>query len=546
MDINLALLKRTISKRPDLKVVITSATMNADRLCNYFNAEKLKILGKTHSVERINWQSEESLEMDSEDDEEDYLTQAVTVCEYIHKVKPPGDILVFLTGQDEVIQACDMMAEKMEEKSPRGLALPLYGLLSQEEQSKAKKSREELNCSRKIIFATNVAETSITIAGVVYVVDSGRAKLKSFDLHFSSPILQIGFITRASAKQREGRAGRTQPGEYYPLYSKSDKHQMKEHDVPEIQRTDLTSLVLLLLRNRIHLRELELLDEAKPQAVAQAMETLFHLGALGEDKRTLTPKGKKMAMFPLAPQSVAMILRSEKEDLACSREVAIVAAMLESGTASFFTCQGTQEALKEQYNYKSWFNDESGDHITLMHLFLEFETQRTKSLKKRWCASNFISYRKMNEAQKLLLMIERAMKNANIRILSLSHRKILSSRELEERILKAVCAGYFENICVCNSHNSNDAGFTVIKTKNRLGKSSTTFDKTAFLHPSTTVSLLGQHLNADWLVFGQLFCTSRRFMHFVSRVRPEWIHEEAPPSWKEAVSFDKADLMSCG
>jgi len=483
IDINLALIKLILAKRPNLKLVITSATLDSDQLRAFFSAGVLEVAGHMYDVQEFRltrdpkfklvsegayspttpqpystkknkgkeklkepeenddlhiqfqetWNSEGGGEQISDqllDDDNECARVAVSACRMIVHCQHKGDILVFLAGQPDVLKAVDMMRYELSQSSctisgERVVCFPLYGALSQGEQDKVRKSIEALKCDRKIIFATNIAETSVTIDGIKFVVDSGREKVVKLDPRTGWPSLQIQPVTRSSVKQRRGRAGRTSAGWYVPLYSGAFAEQMLPLRPPEICRCDLASPLLdVLCLVKEWLPELEMLDPPPKEAVRRAIDTLTYLEAInevqGDSIPKPTPKGSQMARLPLScPQSAAMLIRASKRDLATSEEVAAIAAMLEVGVDRLLKTKDRDRLEEKMCGHR----DESGDHITLLNLFLEYRHHKEKKMGERnyiqhWCKRNGIQARVMESAYKVYQQIRQAMKRCNIPILS--------------------------------------------------------------------------------------------------------------------------------
>jgi len=379
IDVNLALLRQVLEQRPELKLVITSATLDASRLKNFFSATTLKIEGKAFEVhdmplcegprflpvdpaavsptttprakknnrdkkgkEKIKEPAEEDSKKDLRnafrsgplageelikllDDDKECARVAVSACAtLLQSREEKGDILVFLPGQADVLAAVAIMQELVRDlQGERVLCLPLYGALAQKHQDRARESAANLKCDRKIIFATNIAETSVTIDGIKFVLDSGREKVMAIDRRTGWPSLQLQPVTKSSVTQRRGRAGRTADGFYTRLYSDSFETQMQDQRAPEICRCDLASTLLdVLCREGKWLPKLEMIDPPPEATVRFASETLQFLEAIemtGGGTPTLTRKGRLIAQLPFSrPQSAAMLIRASEPDLEVS------------------------------------------------------------------------------------------------------------------------------------------------------------------------------------------------------------------------------------
>jgi len=321
-DVLFGLLKQTMMEREDLRLIVTSATLDAEKFSAYFHdCPIFRIPGRIYPVEILF----------SKEPEPDYLEAALITVQQIHLQEPRGDILLFLTGQEEIDTACQILHERMKalgEDAPELLPIPVYSALPTEKQSMIFEPAPE--GARKCVIATNIAEASLTIDGIFYVVDPGFAKIKVYNPKLGMDTLVVSPISQASARQRAGRAGRTGPGKCFRLYTEDAyKNEMLPTSIPEIQRTNLANTVLLLKAMGINdLINFDFMDPPPVQALIAAMENLYTLSAL-DDEGLLTKLGRIMAEFPLEPQLSKMTLTSV--DLGCSDEIITVVAMISSG-----------------------------------------------------------------------------------------------------------------------------------------------------------------------------------------------------------------------
>merc|ERR1712137_136593 len=297
-DVLFGLLKQVIENRPDLKVVVMSATLDAQKFQSFFdNAPLMKVPGRMHPVEIFY----------TPEPEKDYLEAAIRTVLQIHTTEAEGDILLFLTGEQEIEEACRRISGEVTQGMGPLACLPLYSSLPRELQEKifdpAPKARFPGGPpGRKCIVATNIAETSITIDGIVYVIDPGFAKQKVYNPRIRVESLLVSPISRASAKQRAGRAGRTRPGKAFRLYTeKSYRRDLQPQTYPEILRSNLGSVVLQLRKLGVDdLVHFDFMDPPAPETMIRALELLNYLGAL-DDECDLTEAGKHMAALPIDP-----------------------------------------------------------------------------------------------------------------------------------------------------------------------------------------------------------------------------------------------------
>ena len=294
---------------------------------------------------------------------QDYMDAALITVMQIHLTEPEGDILLFLTGQEEIDTACQVLFERMKGLGPSVPdlhILPVYSSLPSEMQTRIFEPAPP--GSRKVIVATNIAEASLTIDGIYYVVDPGFAKQKVFNPKVGMDSLVVAPISQASARQRAGRAGRTGPGKCFRLYTESAfKNEMLPTSVPEIQRTNLGTTTLTLKAMGINdLLHFDFMDPPPAEIMIKALELLYALGALN-DEGQLTMLGRRMAEFPLDPQLSKAILSAEK--LKCVHQTITIAAMLSVGAAIYYR---PKEKLLHADNAHRNFLRPGGDHLKLL------------------------------------------------------------------------------------------------------------------------------------------------------------------------------------
>jgi pre-mRNA-splicing factor ATP-dependent RNA helicase DHX15/PRP43 len=348
-DILMGLLKDICKNRPDLKVIVMSATLDAEKFQRYFGTDKklaplLKVPGRTHPVEVFYTQEPEP----------DYVEAAIRTVLYIHQAEDPGDILVFLTGEEEIEDACRKIKIEADELSHQDpsvgplICVPLYSSLPPQQQQRifdpAPKPRKPGGPpGRKVVVSTNIAETSLTIEGIVYVVDPGFSKQKVYNPRIRVESLLVSPISKASAAQRAGRAGRTRPGKCFRLYTEKDYvKELEEQTYPEILRSNLANTVLELVKlgitvnpvaspliqfliPRQDLVKFDYCDPPAPETIMRALELLNYLAALDDDGN-LTALGGIMAEFPLDPQMSKLLITSP--EFKCSNEILTIVSML--------------------------------------------------------------------------------------------------------------------------------------------------------------------------------------------------------------------------
>ncbi|VVB12606.1 unnamed protein product [Arabis nemorensis] len=358
-DVLFGILKKVVARRRDFKLIVTSATLNAQKFSNFFGSAPIfNIPGRTFPVNIIY----------SKTPCEDYVEAAVKQAMAIHVASPPGDILIFMTRQDEIEAACFSLKERMEQlvaSSSREvtnlLILPLYSHLLADLQAKIFQKPED--GSRKCIVTTNIAETSLTVDGIYYVIDTGYGKMKVLNPRMGMDALQVFPISRASSDQRAGRAGRTGPGTCYRLYTHSAYlNEMLPSPVPEIQRTNLDNLL-----------DFDFMDPPPQENILNSMHQLWVLGALS-NVGGLTDLGWKMVEFPLDPPLAKMLLMGERLD--CINEVLTVVSMI-SVPLVFFR---PKEKAKESDAAREKFSVPESDHLMLLNVYLQWKEHDYRGL----------------------------------------------------------------------------------------------------------------------------------------------------------------------
>lgn len=332
-DVLFGLLKEVLIKRPDLKLVIMSATLEAEKFQDYFNvAPLIKVPGRLHPVDLFY----------TSEPEANYLEAAIRTVVQIHMREPPGDILLFLTGEEEIEDACRKIKMEISDLGDQFgpvKVVPLYSSLALVMQQKIFEPapaplKDGGPPGRKIVVSTNIAETSLTIDGIVYVIDPGFSKQKLYNPRVRVESLLVTPISKASAHQRSGRAGRTCPGKCFRLYTENSFNtDLQPQTYPELLRSDLASTVLTLKKLGIDdLVHFDFMDPPAPETLMRALEVLNYLGAL-DDEGNLTKLGEMMSELPLDPQMSKMLIVSPEFN--CSNEILTITAML-SGLFVFF------------------------------------------------------------------------------------------------------------------------------------------------------------------------------------------------------------------
>ncbi|KOS20551.1 Pre-mRNA-splicing factor ATP-dependent RNA helicase prp22 [Escovopsis weberi] len=490
-DVLFALLKKALKRRPDLKVIVTSATLDADKFSAYFNECPIfTIPGRTFPVEILY----------SREPESDYLDTALVTVMQIHLTEPKGDILLFLTGQEEIDTACEILYERMKalgSSVPDLLILPVYSQLPSEMQSRIFEPAPP--GSRKVVIATNIAETSITIDEIYYVVDPGFVKQNAYDPKLGMDSLVVTPISQAQANQRAGRAGRTGPGKTFRLYTEAAyQSEMLPTSVPEIQRQNLAHTILMLKAMGINdLLHFDFMDPPPINTMLTALEELYALSAL-DDEGLLTRLGRKMADFPMEPSLAKVLIAAV--DQGCSDEMLSIVAML--NLPSVFYRPKEKQAQADQKKAK--FHDPHGDHLTLLNVY---NAWKHSGYSNPWCFENFIQARSMRRAKDV--------RDQLVKIMDRYRHPIISCGRHTDKVRKTMCTGFFRNA----ARKDPQEGYkTLIE------------GTTVYLHPSS--ALFGKQ--AEWVIYHTLVLTTKEYMHCTSSIEPKWLVEAAPTFFKVA------------
>lgn len=394
IDFLLGYLARLLPRRPDLKVIITSATIDTQRFAKHFNAPVVEVSGRTYPVE-IRYRP---LVEDDGGEATDQVTGIVEACEEL-MAEGPGDILVFLSGEGEIRDAQAAFADELGRRhiEPGGRSsvpdavevLPLYSRLSAAEQHRIFERRPH----RRIILATNIAETSLTVPGIRYVVDPGTARISRYSARTKVQRLPIEPISQASANQRAGRSGRVADGICIRLYSQEDFDGREKFTQPEIQRTSLASVILQMLALGLgNVADFPFIDPPEERAVRAGAQLLTEIGAI--DGTRLTPVGRRLARLPIDPRLGRMLLEADKNG--CASEVLVLVAAL--------SVQDVRERPAEKRpqadQLHARFTARSSDFLAYLTLWRYLNTQRRElsgSAFRRMCRAEFLNYLRFRE-----------------------------------------------------------------------------------------------------------------------------------------------------
>lgn len=501
-DILFGIFKVLLTKRRDFKLIITSATMNSAKFSKFFNnAAQFKIPGKTYPVD-IMFQSTPST---------DYIDSAAKQALKIHLSNPfqegdDGDILIFMTGQEDIEIACQVIDEELQElKKINGEIrdldiLPVYSSLSSTLQSKI----FEESKNRKCIVATNIAETSLTLKHVKFVIDSGLMKLKIYNPKLNMDSLQIVPISKAQANQRSGRAGRTCPGQSFRLYTLSSfEDEMWDEPIPEIQRSNLMNTILLLKNLNINdVNKFKFIDKPSAECIETSEYELWSIGALN-NFGFLTGLGRKMSQFPIETTLSKMLIISNFKKFECTAEIIRIVAML-SVPNIFIRSRKDASLQKKSDKIRENFQIEDSDHLTLLNIFNQFYNVKStgKMSEEVWCSKNFFNYKALNSAvnihDQLLQLFTKNLKRGE---------KITSCYDRWDIIKECVCASFYSNAAEFYKHGQYKHCRSGLEM---------------YLHPTSSLNGIGDL--PKYVVFHELLLTGQRqHMNYVTAVKGEWL-----------------------
>ncbi|MDR1162338.1 MAG: ATP-dependent RNA helicase HrpA [Candidatus Accumulibacter sp.] len=543
VDFLLGYLKRLLPKRPDLRVIVTSATLDAKRFAAYFafdgkEAPVIEVSGRMFPVElRYRPMLEEKNETETAGFRErtDLCDAVAEACDELARTGP-GDILVFLPGEREIRETADALRGRMlgSVGGPVEL-LPLFARLPAAEQSRI----FEPHTRRRIVLATNVAETSLTVPGIRYVVDSGLARIKRYSYRNKIEQLRVEKISRASANQRAGRCGRVEAGVCIRLYDEDDYAQRPEFTDPEILRSSLAGVILRM--NALDLGSVEsfpFVEAPPPKAVRDAYQLLRELGAV-TDADVLTPTGRELARMPLDPRIARMIVAARAEG--CVEEVLVVAAAL---SVQDVRDRPLEKAGAADAAHKK-FADEKSEFLFWLRLWKwygdEIESGKSRRRLEEACRANFLSPARMREWRDI---------HGQITAL-LAEQGAIAERGGDahqaparfDAIHRALLAGLLGNI----GCKLEEASKSAPAKASYLGARGIRF----MIHPGSTLDKKA----GKWIVAAEIAETSRLFARCVARIEPEWIEEVGAhlvkksyfdPHWEKkamrAIVFERSTL----
>ncbi|KAF2754512.1 ATP dependent RNA helicase [Pseudovirgaria hyperparasitica] len=518
-DMLLGILKKIRKKRLDLRLIISSATLDAESFLNFFTND-LPVtaaamvpaagavpggdLGKIISLEGKSYQVDVQY---LEEPSEDYVETAVQTIYDIHKNESEGDILVFLTGREEIERVVQKVAEYADTLNPNApglLPCPFYAGLPTDQQMYVFEPTPDN--TRKVIVATNIAEASVTIPGIAYVIDCGFVKLRAYNPTTGIDTLTATSISKASATQRAGRAGRTKPGKCFRLYTEASYNTLPEATVPEIQRSNLAPIVLQLKALGIdNIVRFDFITPPPAELMLRAFELLYSLGAVDDYAKLTRPLGMRMAELAVEPMLGKALLSAP--DFGVLSEMLTIAAMLNLQGGCWFWHEGEKKAHETA---RRKFAADEGDHITLLNVYHAFITKGKKDAK--WCRDNYLNFKAMSRAVSVRNQLRKYLEKFGINVQESLGPEVLTAGGIgkPEKIRRCLTAGYFAQ----SARMQPDGTFRTVDGETVL-----------YAHPTSLMF----NRKADWVIFHEIMETgSKVYIRDVTKIEKSWLTEYAP------------------
>lgn len=512
-DFLLGLLNKILKRRPELRIIISSATLQAEEFLEFFtrrgemNAQDqpqvtgaiISIQGRTYPIDILYLESPA----------ENYVERAVATVLEIHTKEPKGDILVFLTGRDEIESAINAVAERSAQMDPASQVLqplPLYAGLSTDQQMYVFEQAPEN--TRKVIFSTNIAEASVTIDGVTYVVDCGFVKERAYNPTSGIETLTAVPISKAAAAQRAGRAGRVRPGKCFRLYKEETYTSLPNANVPEIQRSNLAPFILQLGALGItNFLRFDFLTPPPAELMSRGLELLYSLGALDDYCKLTRPLGMRMAELAVEPMMAKTLLSATL--FGCVSEILSIASMVSLGGSVWAQ---NDDGQKELESSRRKFATEEGDHLTLLNAYQAFVSTGRKE--GSFCHDNNLNFKAMTRAVSIRAQLKRYLERFGINTeesLAVKHSPDEDPARKAEQIRRCLTTGYFSQAARMvpdGTFRTIDDGGTVLHA-----------------HPSSIMF----NRKADWVIFTEVMETaSKTFIRDICKIEKGWLLEYAP------------------
>ena len=535
IDFLLGYLKQLLPRRPDLKVIITSATIDAERFSQHFNgAPVLEVSGRTYPVEILY----RPLTSKDEDDAEVELTDAIVDAADELARHGEGDILVFLPGEREIREAAEALRKSTLRRNDE--ILPLFARLSHAEQHKI---FHPTGAKRRIVLATNVAETSLTVPGIKYVIDTGLARVKRYSARAKVEQLHVEKISQAAARQRSGRCGRVSAGVCIRLFSEEDFNNRTEFTDPEIVRSNLAAVILRMAALKLgDVVAFPFLEAPDQRYINDGFQVLLELGAVNEHNG-LTKLGEQMARLPIDPKIARILLAAKKHD--CMAEILVIASALSIQDPRERPLEARDAAAKAHER----FTDKQSDFLAYLNIWDSFQRERDKGLSNKqlvqWCRQYFLSHLRMREWRELhhqlaqtaiemgLTTKEAAFRrppevrqltsseNAGDQDLSAKLKQKQLDKKQHRAQIRAIKEAGYEQI-----HRALLTGLIAnVGMKSPDGNDYTGARGSRFhLFPASALF----KAKPKWVMAAELVETTKLYARDVAAIQPEWIEQEAP------------------
>lgn len=433
----------------------------------------------------------------------------------IHTLEAEGDILLFVTGREEIEDVIDKIADRIADLNPnipKLHPLPLYAGLPTDEQMHVFRKAEE--GKRKLIVSTNIAEASVTIEGIIYVIDTGYVKLRAYDPVLGIERLSTLPISKASATQRAGRAGRTRPGKCFRLYTESTFTHLNDATFPEVQRSNLAPVVLQLMNLGIqNVVRFDFFSSPPSKLVVRALDLLFSLGAVDEFGRLTKPLGMRMAELPLEPMLARALLNAPSFN--CLSEMLTIAAMMTLQGNVFVTHDGNHKMVEKT---RRRFAVKEGDHITLYNVYKAFTTPGVGKQTAQWCRDNNLNHKSLLKAVSVRKQLRNYLDRMGIQecIQGSAGSDVIRAGGLSmtERVQRCLTTGFFAQA----ARMTSDGSFVTVGGETVL-----------WPHPSS----LFFHRKADWVIYHEIQETKGKvYIRDLTSVEMDWLTEYAPEYYK--------------
>ncbi|MGV8059720.1 MAG: ATP-dependent RNA helicase HrpA [Smithellaceae bacterium] len=500
IDFILGFLRTLLTKRKDLKLIITSATIDTAKFSEAFdNAPVIEVSGRMFPVD-VRYSPVDPVA--EENGEATYVDEAIKCVEKLQQERRFDDILIFMPTEQDIRETCERLSKRCS-----GMVLPLYARLSGSQQRLV---FEKIN-QQKIIVATNIAETSLTIPGIKYVIDSGLARQLEYNPRSQTTGLPIKPISRSSAEQRKGRCGRVQNGICIRLYAADDYTERQLYTAPEIMRSNLAGVILRMLSLKLgSVHSFPFIDSPHPKSIRDGLDILDDLGAIekstadvDEATYTLTAIGSAMAQLPLDPRISRILIAAQESG--CMNEVAVIAAAL--------SIQDPRERPYDKIDQASkahaLFVHPESDFLTYLTIWNHYhdiwEKLQTQNKLRKFCREHFLSYRRMTEWRDIHQQIISIISGDKIHARTRKHVKIEIDQILSDKIHKCILSGYLSHIALKKEKNF----FTAAKSREVM------------VYPGSGLF----NRAGSWIVAAEITQTSRLFARNVANIKPEWLEE---------------------